>query len=85
MSLTSYSRQELYSIVADVDSYAKFLPCCTNSRVLGPSLRPMKDRRSDGAAKIIDAELTIGFAAITESYISEVRMLPDTWIKVRIY
>lgn len=81
--LTSYSTNELYSIVADVDSYSKFLPCCVGSRTLGPPARPMKSPESDGAEKIVDAELSVGFASIRESYVSEVRMFPGQWVKVR--
>ncbi|WFD33982.1 hypothetical protein MCUN1_000810 [Malassezia cuniculi] len=43
----------------------------------------MKSRESDGAKKIVDAELSIGFASIKESYTSEVRMLPNQWVKVQ--
>ena len=43
----------------------------------------MKSPQSDGAEKIVDAELSVGFASIRESYVSEVRMLPGQWVKVR--
>lgn len=77
-----YSADELFDIVADVDRYREFLPYCVDSRVLGPSLRPSRPREADGATYIVDAELTIGFAAIRESYVSEVRYRDGEWVKV---
>lgn len=79
-----YTAQELYKIVADVDSYHEFLPYCLESRVLGPSPHPSEAKEVDGAQSIVDAQLTIGFSAVRESYVSEVRLRPDSWVKVRL-
>ena len=74
--------EELYAIVVDVDRYREFLPYCVDSRVLGTALQPSRPKEADGATSIVDAELTIGFAAIRESYVSEVRSRVDEWVKV---
>ncbi|KAL4400068.1 ubiquinone binding protein [Malassezia pachydermatis] len=81
--MTSYSAEELYDIVSDVDSYNQFVPYCTGSRVLGPSKSSEARRNDQGASKIVDAELTIGFSALRESYVSEVSMRPNEWAKAK--
>ena len=78
-----YTQQELYAIVSDVDSYRQFLPYCQNSRVLGPSRSVRARANQENAKKIVDAELTIGFSAVHESYISEVSMRPYEWVRAQ--
>lgn len=78
----SYTSEQLYSIVADVDSYKEFLPYCLESRVLGPA-GPQAQRNNPEATYLVDAELVIGFSALRESYVSEVSMRPHEWVKVR--
>ena len=74
-----YTQQELYAIVSNVDSYSQFLPYCQKSRILGPSRSIRARANQENADKIVDAELTIGFSAVHESYISEVSMRPSEW------
>lgn len=68
-----YSQRQLYEVVADVDSYSKFLPFCTRSRVLTP--RPSR-REGDMTPHTVEAELAIGFLAVEESYVSKVTCTP---------
>lgn len=75
-----YTPKELYSIVSDVDSYHHFLPYCLGSRVIGPSDSPRAKENRQNASSIVDAELTIGFSAFRESYVSEVSMRPNEWV-----
>ena len=75
-----YTPKELYSIVSDVDSYHLFLPYCLGSRVIGPSDSPRAKENRQNASSIVDAELTIGFSAFRESYVSEVSMRPNEWV-----
>ncbi|KAK0468456.1 cyclase/dehydrase, partial [Desarmillaria tabescens] len=63
-----YKRSELYAIVSDVSSYPQFIPYCTGSRILHKATR-------DGST-IMDAELTVGFMAFQESYVSKVTCTP---------
>lgn len=75
-----YTPKELYDIVSDVDSYHQFLPYCLGSRVIGPSDSSRAKENRQHASSIVDAELTIGFSAFRESYVSEVSMRPNEWV-----
>ncbi|KAJ7283690.1 dehydrase and lipid transport-domain-containing protein, partial [Mycena rebaudengoi] len=69
-----YTRQQLYSVVADVASYKHFIPFCSASRVLsttGPTQIPT----------LLDAELTVQFLAFKESYVSRVTCTPLESVK----
>ena len=46
-----YSADEMYALVADVESYGEFLPWCAASRVTR--------RRKTEAGEVLDAELVI--------------------------
>ncbi|KAJ3510617.1 hypothetical protein NLJ89_g4565 [Agrocybe chaxingu] len=64
-------QKELYAIVADVASYSKFIPFCTGSRTdLSALERAMREKT------VVDAELTVGFLSLTESYTSVVTSIP---------
>ena len=54
----------MYSIVADVEQYPKFLPWVVALRVLS--------RRRDG----LTAEMAVGYGALRERYTSDVRLDP---------
>mmetsp|Transcript_2308 Transcript_2308/g.4773 ORF Transcript_2308/g.4773 Transcript_2308/m.4773 type:complete len:212 (-) Transcript_2308:537-1172(-) len=55
----------LHRIISDVESYSKFLPLCTNSKVI---------RRSD-CGTMFDATLTVGLPPLlTEEYVSRVKL-----------
>lgn len=57
-----YRSDQLFDLVADVDSYPEFLPWCTASRI---------KHRSD---ELIIADLVIGFKGITERFTSRVTL-----------
>ena len=78
----SYSRQQLYRVVADVDSYNRFVPFCTNSKVLSRRERLSDLTMPDGFS--MDAELTVGFFSFTESYVSKVTCCPYDSVKVSL-
>ncbi|KAG9125866.1 hypothetical protein FRC07_005853 [Ceratobasidium sp. 392] len=68
-----YSQRQLYNLVADVDSYHRFLPFCTGSRVVTPI--------PDGGFNLeeayrVEAELSVGFMGMQESYTSIVSFKP---------
>lgn len=68
--LLPYSPAQLFDIVRNVDDYKTFLPLTLASRVLTkPRARP------DGGSTVL-AELTVGFGALRESYISQVTSYP---------
>jgi len=62
--LVGYSPKQLFSVVADVASYREFVPWCRRSDVLRAS--------EDGLE--MEAELEVGFQALSERYVSRVRL-----------
>ena len=75
---SSYTQKQLYNVVSDVSSYPKFVPFCTGTRIL---TNPPK-QTSDGR-QVLEAEMTVGFLAFKESYVSTVTCTPDTTVEVR--
>lgn len=63
-----YSADEMYALVADVESYAEFLPWCAASRV--------RQRRKTEAGEVVDAELVISFRVFRETFGSRVTLRP---------
>ena len=64
-----YSADEMYALVADVESYAEFLPWCAASRI--------KRRAQTEAGEVLDAELVISFRVFRESFGSRVTLQPE--------
>ncbi|MGR3756043.1 MAG: type II toxin-antitoxin system RatA family toxin [Tranquillimonas sp.] len=64
-----YSADEMYALVADVESYPQFLPWLAAARV--------NSRRQDGAAEVMEAELVISFKVFRERFTSQVTLWPD--------
>lgn len=60
----SYTTQQLFDIVIDVESYPKFLPWCKASRIINQT-----------DAFNFDAVLTVGYKSINESYTSKVESI----------
>ncbi|KAH0839981.1 dehydrase and lipid transport-domain-containing protein [Lanmaoa asiatica] len=69
-----YRRNELYKIIADVESYSNFMPYCTGSTILGSKVW------RDGAM-VMEAELAVDFLAFKESYVSTVTCKPLEYVK----
>ena len=78
MNASRYTQKELYDVVADVDSYRHFLPFCTASRVLRRS-----PRKAERDAQHLEAELSVGFMGLAESYVSKVVCTPHQSVEVR--
>lgn len=70
-----YRRSELYNIIADVESYSNFVPYCTGSRIL-------ESKAWQNGTTVMEAELTVGFLAFKESYISNVTCKPHESVEV---
>ena len=64
--------------MADVDSYEHFIPYCKASRVLSSLPRTIHS----GITYDVEAELTVGFLAFEESYVSKVTCTPYEMVKV---
>ncbi|CAL1700162.1 unnamed protein product [Somion occarium] len=76
-----YQLSELYNVVADVASYPRFVPFCTDARILNKST-PITPRLGGPSspqtlARVMEAELTVGFLSFRESYISKVTCKPN--------
>lgn len=64
-----YSADEMYALVADVESYSEFLPWCAASRV--------SERRQTETGEVIDADLVVSFRVFRESFGSRVTLRPE--------
>ena len=67
-----YCAGQMYSLVADVDSYADFLPWCGASRVYRRTPDP------EGKGEVILARLLISFRVFRETFTSRVSLNPAT-------
>jgi coenzyme Q-binding protein COQ10 len=74
----SYEAQQLYNVVADVASYPSFLPFCTGSRIISKT----RHEDSSSSTESMDAELTVGFLSLKESYVSRVTCKPFASVEV---
>lgn len=70
---TSYSPEQMYNVVANVDQYQQFVPWCKKSKVT-------KGRNGD-----MRAQLEIGFPPIVERYTSEVTVIPNHQVRVSLF
>jgi ribosome-associated toxin RatA of RatAB toxin-antitoxin module len=68
-----FAPHELYSVVADVDSYSEFVPWCTSSNLV---------KRIDQDHLV--AELGVGFQVLSEKYTSLVTLDPHRSIKADV-
>ncbi|KAL1878040.1 hypothetical protein VTK73DRAFT_8175 [Phialemonium thermophilum] len=76
-----YPKEQVYDLIADVDSYSSFLPFCTSSRVTSwvkPALTPGTTTSTSIAPRRwpARADLTVGWGPITESYTSRLYCVP---------
>lgn len=60
VSYSSFSMDQMFDVVSDVEKYNKFVPFCTKSYVYSKQINSLK------------ADLIIGFPPLTESYTSSV-------------
>jgi coenzyme Q-binding protein COQ10 len=66
-----YTPEQLYELVADIESYPSFLPWCLAARI----------RKREGN-NVLLADLVIGFKMIRERYTSRVTLTPGRQIDV---
>ncbi|GJJ07044.1 hypothetical protein Clacol_001242 [Clathrus columnatus] len=72
-----YAQEQMYNVVADVESYKHFLPYCSQSRVLS---KTVTNDEGDGVIKL-QGELTVAFMGIEETYISDVKCRPNELVQ----
>jgi coenzyme Q-binding protein COQ10 len=73
-----YDHTRLYDIIANVDSYSAFVPYCRESRVTRWS-SPDKD----GRRWPTQADLSVGFGALEESFTSKLVCVPGSSVEAR--
>ena len=64
-----HSADQMYALIADIESYPEFLPWCSGCRIRG--------RRQDGNIEVVDADLIISFKVFRERFGSRVTLNPD--------
>ena len=64
-----YSADQMYALIADIETYPEFLPWCSGCRI--------RDKREEGTRKIVDADLIISFKVFRERFGSRVTMDPQ--------
>lgn len=62
----SHSREQMFELVADIESYPLFMPHCEFTRILSAG--------EDGLCALVDAEMGVQFGLIRQAYISHVRL-----------
>lgn len=72
-----YPSHQLYALIADVDSYAQFLPYCKASRVTRRTETP----DANGRKWPTHAELTAGWGGFEETYTSRLFCIPSTVVE----
>ena len=65
----SYTKDQMFDLVADIDSYNEFLPWCNNSKIINTNI--------EGNKKIVIADLEIGYDQFVYTYRSEVKLHND--------
>lgn len=65
----SHTPEQMFALVADVETYPQFLPLCE-----ALAIRSRKER--DGRTILI-ADMTVGYKAIRETFASQVLLKPD--------
>ena len=64
-----YTAQQMYDLVADVESYPEFLPWCSAARI--------RERGSAGDHEVMEADLVISFKVFRERFGSRVTLWPE--------
>ncbi|MCJ1373958.1 hypothetical protein MMC20_005188 [Loxospora ochrophaea] len=74
--ILSYRSSALYDIIADIDSYSKFIPYCTSSRVTSWS-----DADNNQRSWPQEADLNVGFKGYDEIFRSRVYCVPGSIVE----
>ena len=64
-----YTAQQMYGLVADVESYPKFLPWNSAARI--------RSRKAIDGGEVLEADLVISFKVFRERFGSRVTLWPD--------
>lgn len=67
----SHSANEMFQLVADVESYPRFVPLCQSLTVRGR-------KRQDDGSEIVVADMTVAYKMFRETFTSRVVLAPMT-------
>ncbi len=65
----SFTPEQMYALVADVERYPEFLPLCEALNV--------KSRKERGGKELLVADMTVGYKAIRETFTTQVLLKPE--------
>ena len=63
-----YTSEQMFTLIADIESYPEFLPWCAASRI--------RSRTADGPREIVEGDLVISFKVFREKFGSRVTLDP---------
>ena len=66
----SYTKEQMFSLVSDIEKYSDFLPWCNDSKILNRSI--------NNDHELIIADLEIGYDQFVYTYRSEVKLYSNT-------
>jgi coenzyme Q-binding protein COQ10 len=64
-----YTPRQMYDLVADVETYPQFLPLTEALRI--------RTREKQGSLDVFTADMTVGYKAIRETFLTRVTLHPD--------
>ncbi len=67
----AYSAEEMYALIADIESYAQFLPWCQAARIR------RRTPLSGEPGEVVEADLVISFKVFRERFGSRVTLRPE--------
>ncbi len=62
---SAHTPQQMFTLVANIDDYCKFIPYCVGSRIV---------KRRPGVPEILHADLIVNYKLLHENYRSEVEL-----------
>ena len=68
--LVNHSAQDMFDLVADVETYPDFLPLCTGLRI-------RKRQQDQQGREVLIADMSVGYKAIRETFTSKVTLDRD--------
>ena len=69
---SKYSSEQMFDLVADVESYPAFIPWCTKVTTIS------RKRDADRQLEILEADMSVSFKVFTESFVSRVSLDPSS-------
>lgn len=80
-----YKPSQLFAVVSDARKYPEFVPFCTNARILSEKYQdPSSEVAQTNGTYQMDVELSVGFLAFQETYVSKVLCRPNELVEVSL-